>query len=429
MRQQASFVRWGLGGLGAILLATVQGVVPAAAAGLPTKAVSNQDPIKPMVLGGWLFSPALFVGAVYNSNANQSPARVSSWGERVVPGFAATLDNGIHQTSIYGLADLQNYAGAGVTDKATVDAKAGIEQIYFARRDLTIRFNGDFTRQADVFGSSAFARPTTPLAVTSNAPVASTTVSPQITPTRFNQYSGSLSVDQKIGRGTVGLGFSAVNTQFDSGTFAATSRDGTIYILTGRASFDLTPQIYAFVDPAVNWQRYTVSARDADGYRVTAGLGTSAAGIWQGEIFGGYQAENNDIVGTYDGGVIGARVTYSPTRFWDLRASLDETLGASTIAIGGASGVATRVTTALLNVAYNGLPKGWTAAGRFGFVRTDFVNSPRDDDGWLAGANVGYEVWRNFGVTLDYQFKSVASNVAGQSFDQQVVSLGASYRY
>src|SRR6185437_13491414 len=63
--------------------------------------------------------------------------------------------------------------------------------------------------------------------------------------------------------------------------------------------------------------------------RVTGGIGTSAPGLWQGEVYGGYQAEKNDIVGTYDSGVFGIRVGYSPTRMWDLKASLDETLGAS----------------------------------------------------------------------------------------------------
>ena len=114
---------------------------------------------------------------------------------------------------------------------------------------------------------------------------------------------------------------------------------------------------------------------------------------------------------------------------WDLKASLDETLGASSIAVGGATGVATRVTTALLSVGYNGLPQGWGASARFGYVKTDFINVDRNDNGWLAGAGVTYEVWRNLGLTLDYQYKSVDSNVAGQSFDQHVVSIGASYKY
>ena len=88
-----------------------------------------------------------------------------------------------------------------------------------------------------------------------------------------------------------------------------------------------------------------------------------------------------------------------------------------------------RTTTGLLNVGYNGLPRGWATGARFGYVRTDFVNSPREDDAWLAGANVSYEVWRNFGVTLDYQYKTVDSNVVGQSFNQHLVSLGATYKY
>lgn len=421
--------RYRMGCLGvavAVASATLGAIDGVNAVEMPVKAPGAP---KPMAVGGWQFSPTLFAGAVYNSNVNQSEAKVSGWGERVVPGFSASLDNGIHQTSLYGLADIQNYSGSGIVHRTPIDAKAGITQTYLAQRDLSFRFNGDFTRQSDVFGSAAFAPSDTPLGGTSGAPVAATAVSPQANPDRFNQYSGSLYADKRLGRAFVGLGTSAVSTQFDSTPAGTTNRNGTVYTVFGRVGFDITPQLYAFADPSVNWQRFTDSTRDSDGYRITAGIGTAAPGLWQGEVFGGYHAAKNDIVGTYDGGVLGIRVGYSPTRFWDLRASVDETLGASTIAVGGASGVATRTTTALLNVKYNGMPRDWTVGARFGYARTDFINSPRDDSGWLAGANVGYEIWRSIGVALDYQYKSVDSNVAGQSFNQHVVSLGASYRY
>ena len=114
---------------------------------------------------------------------------------------------------------------------------------------------------------------------------------------------------------------------------------------------------------------------------------------------------------------------------WSLTASLDESLGSSMIPVGGTTGVATRVTTALLNVGYNGLPRDWATSARFGYVRTNFINSPRDDNGWLAGANVSYQFWRNLGIMLDYQYKSVDSNVTGQSFNAHMVSLGATYKY
>jgi hypothetical protein len=416
----------------ALSVLTAGAATQAMAADMPVNAGSSAPkPMvpKPMALGGWLFSPSIFVGAVYNTNVNQTEAKVSSWGERAVPAFSASLNNGIHQTSLYGLADIQNYSNSDATHKTTVDAKAGITQTYLAQRDLTFQFNGDFTRQADVFGSSSFATQNTPLAVTSGAPVAPVTVSPQVNPSRYNQYSGSASVSKKLGRTFFDFGGSIVSTQFDSTPGVTTDRNGTVYTVTQRTGFDLTPQVYVFVDPSVNWQRYADSARNSHAYRITGGVGTAAPGLWQGEVFGGYQAQKNDVVGTYDSSVFGVRVGYSPTRFWDLRLSVDEALGASSIAVGGTTGLATRTTTALLNVAYNGLPRGWLASARFGYVRTDFVNNARDDNGWLAGAHLDYEIWRNIGLGLDYQYKSVNSNVAGQSFDQQVVSLGIAYKY
>jgi len=164
---------------------------------------------------------------------------------------------------------------------------------------------------------------------------------------------------------------------------------------------------------------------------VTGGVGTAGPGIWQGEVYGGYQAQRNDIVGTYDSAVYGVRLGYSPTPMWVFHATLDETLGASSvpIVIGGTTGLATRVTSAIGSVAYNGLPRGWGATGRAGYVHTTFINDARRDNAWLAGANVTYELWRNLGLTFDYQYKKNDSNVVGQTFDQQVVSLGASYRY
>ena len=319
----------------------------------------------------------------------------------MVPGLTANVDNGIYQTNIYGIADLQNYEQSGVNHKTTVDAKVGVTQLYMPTPDLTFRGNADYTRQSDVFGSSAFAKTDTTLSPTSGAPVAPVTVSPQINPDRYNQFSGALGVDKRFDRVFTGLTASVVSTKFDSNPNIPISRDGTVYTFGGRLGFDITPQIYTFVDPQADWQRYTDTTRNSHGYRVTGGVGTAGNGIWQGEVFGGYASEKNDIVGTYNTGVYGVRLGYAPTRMWTIKASLDESLGASSIATGGTTGVATRVTTGLVNIAYNGLPQGWGANARFGYVRTQFVNLDRKDNGWLAGANVSYEVWRNLGVTLD----------------------------
>jgi len=384
----------------------------------------------PLMVGGWQLSPTFFAGAIYNSNVDQNPITPdASWGERIVPGITAHLNNGIYTTDVYGVADITNYANSDVTTKTAVDAKAGFTQVYAPAPDLTFRLGGDYTRQADVFGTSALAAINTFQPSTPGAPSTPTIISPLANAGRYNQFSGTFSVDKSFGRTFVGLTASAVKTIFDSNSMLPTTPDGTVYTITERTGFNLTPQIYAFVDPSVDWQRYSDATRNSNGYRVTAGVGTLAVGIWKGEVFGGYQTEKNDTTGTYNSPVFGFRVGYSPTPIWNFQASVDETLGAATAAAGATTTSAARVATALANVEYKGLPQDWTTSARIGFVRTQYVGFARTDNGWLAGANVRYEFWRNLGITLDYQYKSVESDVALQSFSQHLISLGASYKY
>jgi hypothetical protein len=377
-----------------------------------------------------LFSPGLFAGAIYNSNVFQTQNnRVSSWGERVVPYFSAQLNNGIYKTDVYGLVDVQNYSSQAARS-TQIDAKAGVSQAYEARRDLTFRFSGDFTRQKDVFGSNAFVL-SVPNSTTSPGLTAPVTVSPQANPDHYNQYSGSAVMEKQFNRAFASLGANVTSTTFDSNFV---DRNGTIYTIAERTGYHLTPQIYGFIDPSYSWQRYAISSRDSDGYRVTAGFGTNRAGIWQGEVFGGYQAQRNAVLGTFSSDVFGTRIIYSPTRMWTLTASVDETLGATTFlpkGIGGPTLTATasRVTSALATVIYNGMPQNWGTNARVGYVRTVLIGNPRVDDAWLAGANVSYNFWRNWGLTLDYQYKVVKSNTADASFDDHTVSMGVSYKY
>jgi hypothetical protein len=386
-----------------------------------------------LMVGRWQLWPRVSAGVIYNSNVNQDSGKNSaSWGEYLTPALSANLDNGIYQTSIYGVANINNYANSAVNNKTTVDASAGFSQAYRPTHDLTFRLTGGYARALDVFGNATlatFATPNTLPPPTSAAPVPATTVSPQANANRNNQYSGAVSVDKDFGKVGIGLTASAVDIIYDSSPVNAPSRNGVTYTVAQRTRFNLTPQLYAFVDPSVNWQRYQDSTRNSNGYRITGGVGTQKGGIWGGEVYGGYQAERNDITGTYGRPVLGLRIIYSPTPTWLFNASLDESLGASTVPVSGTAGLGTSVTTALLHVTYNGLPPSWSTSATFGYVRTDYIASPRLDNGWLAGASISYGFWRNFGITLHYQFKSVDSNAQLQSFNQNVVSLGVSYHY
>jgi hypothetical protein len=75
------------------------------------------------------------------------------------------------------------------------------------------------------------------------------------------------------------------------------------------------------------------------------------------------------------------------------------------------------------------LAKEWMASTRFGYIRTSYTDLTRIDNAWTAGGTVTYSVWQNFGITLDYQYIQLASNVPFQSFTRNVVTLGLTYRY
>jgi hypothetical protein len=394
---------------------------------------------KPLLVNGWQLTPNLFAGAIYNSNVSaRSSNPDASWGARVIPSITAYLDNGIYKTRLYGVGAFTGYANSNVSNKGTIDAKVGVMETYAPTQDLTFQLGGDYTRTLNVFGNAGLAtinnvNPVVPS--TPSAPFTPTVVAPQANNSnRNNQYSGLFSFLKRLGRTFWGLSASAVATQYDNNSDGQTTPNGVAYTVTGRAGFDITPQIYAFVDPSVNWQRYSNSSNNSQGYRVTAGVGTLKEGIWSGEIYGGYQAQDFDVSATTGKPVVGLRVVYSPTRMWEFQASANENFGAvpATNGTNNATNVTNNtsyITTALLGVTYKGLPPDWTTSARFGYVRSDYIDISRIDNGWLAGVNVRYAFWLNLAITLDYQFTSVDSNVANQSYDQHMVMIGASYQY
>ena len=109
---------------------------------------------------------------------------------------------------------------------------------------------------------------------------------------------------------------------------------------------------------------------------------------------------------------------------------LDQVLGVSFLApsSGTPLGTSTKATT-LLGEATYALGPEWAASGRAGFINTTYVSNPRRDDAWTFGTTVTYSVWRNFGLTFDYQHIELSSNVAFQGFSRDVVTLGATYKY
>jgi hypothetical protein len=308
----------------------------------------------------------------------------------------------------------------------TLAARTGIIERWQPLLDLVVNAQFDYTRQRDLFSTFGIDHSVTTLNPTAIG------LAPTANPLPYNQLSGTVSIQKTFDRAFVSVGGSVVDIQYDTDPlFSPPSPNGTTSTGIVRGGFWFTPFLYAYGEGAFDQRNYAIDQFNSNGYRTVAGIGTDQIGLFRGEVYAGYQSERHDSgpLATVNGGVAGGRIYYYPTRELTLSASVDESLGVSLLtAVPGAFGSNTRATTALLQATY-ALAQEWAASARFGFIRTDFVDTVRTDDAWTGGATVTYSVWHNFGLTLDYQHVELSSNVPLQSFTRDVVTVGGTYRY
>ena len=169
-----------------------------------------------------------------------------------------------------------------------------------------------------------------------------------------------------------------------SGTVQTPS--GGVLTATSRGGIWVTPDFYTFVSGSLDTRKWDTSSLNSSGFRTLAGIGSDQIGLFQGEIYGGYQQESFDSgsVGTVGGAAYGGRLNYYPLPKLTLRAGADRTIGASLLGTGPASATSTIVTSVLGQVTYALFPE-WDWSGRAGYVRADYNETPRRDNGWTAG--------------------------------------------
>ena len=396
-----------------------------------------------VVAGAWTLFPKISVGGIYDSNINQSAVNVSSGGGlRVVPYLSGLYDGGIHKATVYGVVD------GRFVDQDQIAATAGFSYTYEAMRDLIFNFTGNYTRQTDVFNSALNYNNGAigPAGANTNIPIVLNPfgTTPGVNPIPYNQFTGGASVTKTFDQVFVTLSGTAFYLAYDHSTdipppFQTSNNAGSVW-LSGRVGYNVMPALYIFTEGAGVFNRFQNSLFDTNGYRVIGGLGSSDPNsLFRGEIYGGYQFQHqdqqdltgSDIIPTNVGsGVFGGRISYYPTRYWTLVASIDESLGISTsLAPNIPQGVPTRVTTAILQMNY-GLSRTWSVGVRGGYTRGEFIGvSGLNNDGWLAGASFNYEIWRNLLLTLDYQYTTVRSDAPLSDFTRSLVTAGLTYKY
>jgi hypothetical protein len=431
-------------------------------------------------VGVWTLYPSIFAGAVYDDNTSQLASGIDhSHGvsARLVPNLSAIWNTPNHQTTLYGVADARFF------DTNTVSATTGFSHSYEPTRDVILTSQFNYTRQTDIFTSAlnfnngAIGPTTSP---TSTAPLYINPfgTTPGVNPIAYNQFTSTGYATKKFGaddRGFVSVGAAAFYLAYDHPTDLAplgpalaafqTSHDGANYQVSGRLGYHVAPSLYVFADGSGIFQRFNNSLFNSNGYRVTGGIGSDdPKSLLTGEIYGGYQAQHefndqvlnplelsalgivsNPALGTLsnpallgipsgipqntDSSVFGGRIYYFPTRRWTLAAQVDEVLGIATAFDPTVpAGIPTRTLTSVLYTNY-AITYGVTVGARLGYTRASFIGIDKLDNGYMAGASLNYEIWRNLMATLDYQYSTVTSNTPLSDFRRNVYTAGVTYKY
>jgi hypothetical protein len=374
-------------------------------------------------IGGWLLYASVLAGGVYDDNLFQTPTdETASWGTRLLPSIEAVHNNGIHKTKIKAFADARFYKDDDQGD--IFNSAAALEHVWEAQRDLVFRVKGDAARTTDTSNGGVVATPTGGFDTIES-------------PLTYNQFSGAASAYKSFDRIYLGLDGSANRTTFEDiedslGTVIQQGyRDESVYAVKGRAGVFFTPVFYGFVEPSANWRQFADGSFNSNGQRIVGGVGTDRISLFRGEIYAGYQQQDyeNPAFGTVSNFAFGGRLSWYPLRELTARLTVDRVIADSTLFTpGNPTGSPVEDTGVLLLTDYR-LTDIWSLSARLGYDFIEYTQTPRRDDQWLAGLTASYFVWRDLALTLDYQYITLESNFAANSFARNIYTLGGTYKF
>lgn len=374
-------------------------------------------------LGDWLINGTINAGTLYNDNIFATDTNpVASWGFGIAPSIVAERSTGPMKTSLYGALDADFYDNSNKAD--TVTGRGGVVNLWEIQRDLIFRAQLDYYRGIYYPGG------------TSNALTGDVVYS---NPEGYNQYFASAGVHKEFGQAFIDLGGSLKYTDYtnpDAVTgiaYTINSPDGAIYTLSGRVGYNISPLLYAFVEPQLNWWRYKDGIFDANGLRVIGGIGTDRIGLFRGEVYGGYQVQNfgSASFGDVDMPVLGAILSWYPTRFLTLNFALDQSVTISSPSLVFSAGnvgiynsYVTKNTTASVTGTYE-ITRQLSSTAGLTYLHSDYVDLPRTDNQWAVTAGMTYMMVTNWGINLNYSYINLDSNIPVNSYVQNIIRISA----
>lgn len=368
----------------------------------------------------WLIYGNVSAGSAYDSNVFDSPNKKGVYGARFQPSIVAARNTGIQRTLAYGTGDIRYYPSQSRTE--VLNTTAGLAHVWEIQRDLLFRAQLEATRSQE---NSALTVALGGTGATYNEPI------------KFTSLFASTSMEKSFGQFFTAIGGSVTGNIYQDTknslgiVIDEKFRNGSRSTVNGRIGYHVTPIVYTFVEPSMNWGRFRDPNLDSNGYQLVGGLGTARISLFNGEIYGGGLKQHfaDPLTPDLTRFIFGGRISWFPTRFMTFTGSYDQTLGTSDFSASVfRSGSAVRLNT-LGGAARWEVLRNVTMEGTAQFKHFEYLSSNRQDDERRFGTKTTYMFTDRLGITMEYMYVVLTSNLAGVGFTKNFVSLGATSRF
>lgn len=367
----------------------------------------------------WLF-PSLSVTGEYNSNIfardNNFASEIDDYILILQPAFVLKSDWSNHQLEIYGNARIGRYDNNGTED--------------FEDYDTGFRSRLDFTRRTNLTINGRFQR----LHEDRGVPV-SLGAANAINPVEFSVFSNETVLYTSPNRASLQLKSDLRYFDYDdvmgtgpSGNFIINNddRDRVQWLGSVRAGYEVSTGTRFFALGYADIRDYKTALddfgfnRDSNGYGIAGGLTVEVSGTLSLEGYIGYQNQDFDDPSFADisGVVWELEGVWLPSGLTTVAFHLERIIGETTLVNG--SGIF--MTTFEVGIDHEFL-RNLIASLVFEYQKWDYQGITRKDDYIRAGVELVYMMNRNLRVILRYRLVDRDSNIIGQDYKRNSVSL------
>ena len=247
--------------------------------------------------------------------------------------------------------------------------------------------------------------------------------------TDLYEFGGGAALNHQFNRLGITAGFDVLRSVYDDDD--EEDRNGNIYDLLARASYEVSPRFDVFVEGRYNVEDRDDNVddngieRDTDGYEGRLGAELDITSVLFGEVFAGYRIQRfdeNDF-GNEEGVSFGVDLNWNPTLLTSVGFS-----GQRDFRPTDEGGAASNFRTEFGVTIDHEFLRNLVANGEVRYQNDDFRGDDRDDDTIILGAGFTYWINRNLSLNSTYQYSDRDSNQAGEDFTVNEFLIGFTAR-